>query len=223
VTGDRNQPPDIVEQGGRRFTSLNWSLPNWSPKWRPPRSAAILLAVGLVAGLVLGYAAGYRQAPRSASPPPPVSTSLSPAPALEIISPAAPPPLAGDSPVLTQSTGTCSAQAGREVQLGVEVTNQSPAEVTLGQVHPVLPLGGLKPLSQQWAQCGAHSAGQKPSVLAPGASTWFTATFEVLAKCPGPYPVQFTIDYTFGGRPGSEIVPGFPDLGHVAYAGCPAA
>jgi hypothetical protein len=206
VTGDRSQQPDIVEQGGRRFRSLNWSL-----KWRPTRGAAILLAVGLAAGLVLGYAAGVRQAPRSASPPRPVTVSPSPV------------PLAVASPVLMQTTGTCSAQAGRELQLGVEVTNQSTKNVTLGLVHPVLPLGGLKAVSQQWGPCGALATGQDSSVLAPGASIWFTVTFEVLVKCPGPFPVQFTIDYNYDGQAGTEGMPGFPDLGQVPYTGCPAA
>jgi hypothetical protein len=226
VTGDRSQQdgpgsppggggpaPDILEQSGRRFPSLNWSL-----KWRPPRSAAILLAVGLVAGLVVGYAAGVRQVPKSAGPPPPATVSPSPVP------PSPAPLLAAGGQVLTQTTSSCSAQVGRQLQLGVEVTNQSAADVTLGLVHPVLPLGGLKAVAQQWAPCGGlGEAGRDPDLLTPGASTWFSVTFQVLVGCPGPLPVQFTVDYIFEGQLGTASLPGFPDLGQVPYADCPTA
>jgi hypothetical protein len=192
---------DVVEQGGRRFPSLHW---------RPPRGAAILVAVGLVAGLALGYAAGDRQASKGVSPPRPAPGAASPVPSL----------VAG-SPALTQTFGTCAAQVGRELQLGVQVTNRSTADITLKLVHPVLPLGGLKWVSQQWAPCSALATGQDPAILTPGASTWFSVTFEVLLRCPGPLPVQFMIDYELNGQPAVTTLPGFPNLSQVPYAGCP--
>ena len=188
----------MVEQGGRHFPLLNW---------RPPRGAAILLAVGLVIGLAAGYAAGYRQAPRNASSP-----AASPATGTAV-------PFAG-GPALTQATGTCSSQSGRKLQLGVQVTNGSAAQIELGLVYPVLPLGGLRVISQQWAPCGAHNAGQVPAVLGPGNSTWFSLTFQVLVKCPGPLPVQFTVDYTTAGESAAVNLPGFSDLSQVPYTGC---
>lgn len=98
------------------------------------------------------------------------------------------------------------------------------APVTLGLIHPALPLGGLKPVSEQWAPCGALTAGQDPAVLGPGATTWLSVTFDVLIKCPGPLPVQFVVEYNVQAQPAaSTSMPGFPDLGHVPYAGCPAA
>ena len=207
--GDGDHAADVVEQGGRHFPLLNW---------RPPRGAAILLAVGLVIGLAAGYAAGYRQAPRNASSPAASPGSASPAPAPSPATGTAVPFAGG--PALTQATGTCSSQSGRKLQLGVQVTNGSAAQIELGLVYPVLPLGGLRVISQQWAPCGAHNAGQVPAVLGPGNSTWFSLTFQVLVKCPGPLPVQFTVDYTTAGESAAVNLPGFSDLSQVPYTGC---
>lgn len=212
---------DIVEQGGRRFRSPRW-FP--SPRWRPPRGAAILLAAGLAAGLALGYAAGDRQAHRSAGPPPPAAGAASPAPGSGSPAPGLPSPvlpLAAAGPALTQGIGTCAVQVGRELQLGVQITNQSAADITLKLVHPVLPLGGLTWVSQQWSPCSALPTGQDPAILPPGASTWFSVTFDVLVKCPGPLPVQFMVDYESDGVSAATTLPGFPDLSQVPYADCP--
>ena len=102
----------------------------------------------------------------------------------------------------------------------MQVTNGSAAQIELGLVYPVLPLGGLRVISQQWAPCGAHNAGQVPAVLGPGNSTWFSLTFQVLVKCPGPLPVQFTVHYTTAGDSAAVNLPGFPDLSQVPYTGC---
>ena len=218
---------DVVEQGGRRV--LPWR--NWpSRNRRPPRGAAVLLAVGLVIGLGAGYALGYRQAPRHAGPAP--TASLGPPPPLTApAQPGAPivvtlAPLQGtgtvltSGPALTQSTGTCSARSGRQLQLGVQVTNESATAVGLGQIRTVLPLGGLRVISQQWAPCGAMGAVQVPTSLAPGDSTWFSVTVQVLVPCPEPLPVQFTVGYTWAGKAASVNLPGFPDLGQLSYPGC---
>jgi hypothetical protein len=170
-------PADVVEQGSdRHFPSLNWRL---------PRSGVILLAAGLVIGLVAGYAAGYRQVIWTASPP-----VLSPSPGSSVLQPlgtGGQQPLLADQAV-TQATGTCSVQSGRELQLGVEVTNGSTAPVALGQVHAYFPLGGLRTISQQWGPCGARVFGQAQNLLGPGDSTWFSLTFQVLVKCPSHRP-----------------------------------
>ena len=214
---------DVVEQGGRRFfPSLNWR-----PPWRPPRGAAILLAVGLVIGLAAGYAAGHRQAPRNASASPTASAS----PALPVPPPAPQIVIQGtaiqgtgsvftDGLALTQDTGTCSVQSGRELQLGVQVTNSSTEPIVLSRIRTVFPLSGLKVVSQQWAPCGAIGAVQGPVALEPGDSTWFSVTVQVLVACPAPLPVQFTVSYTYAGQAASVNLPGFPDLGQVPYTGC---
>jgi hypothetical protein len=197
---------DLLEQGGRPLPWLHWRL---------PRGAAILLAAGLIVGLAAGYATGYRQA-RPARPAP-VSTA---APVRRATVATGPGTFYEDDPALSQAAGTCSAQSGRELQLGVQVTNDSIASVGLGRVRAVLPLGGLKAISQRWAPCGAIGTGQDPVSLAPGDSTWFSVTFRVLARCPGPDPVQFAVGYTTGRTSADVRLEGFPDLSRVRYSGC---
>jgi hypothetical protein len=214
---------DVVEQGGRRFfPSLNWR-----PPWRPPRGAAILLAVGLVIGLAAGYTAGHRQAPRNASASPTASASPAlpvPLPAPQIVIKGTAIQGTGTVPTgglaLTQDTGTCSVQSGRELQLGVQVTNISTEPIGLRRIRTVFPMSGLKVVSQQWAPCGATGAVQVPVILGPGDSTWFSVTVHVLVACPAPLPVQFAVSYTYAGEAATANLPGFPDLGQVPYTGC---
>jgi len=215
---------DVVEQGGRRiFPSLNRPPLNW----RPPRGAAILLAVGVVIGLTAGYAAWSHQAPRNASASPTASASPAPpvpAPAPQIVIKGTAIQGTGsvftDGLALTQDTGTCSVQSGRELQLGVQVTNTSTEPMVLSRIRTMFPLSGLKVVSQQWAPCGAIGAVQGPVALEPGNSTWFSVTVQVLVACPAPLPVQFTVNYTYAGQAAIVSLPGFPDLGQVPYTGC---
>jgi hypothetical protein len=107
----------------------------------------------------------------------------------------------------------------------VEVTNSSPAPVTLGQVTAVLPLGGLKQVDTQWGTCAALTNALAPNDvldLLPGESDWLTVTFQVTVRCPGPLPVQFSVGYVLDGKQATASLPGFPDLGQVPYSGCPA-
>jgi hypothetical protein len=197
---------DVLEVGGRRRPV---------PRRWPPSAALVLGAGALLAGLAVGYAAGARHAGEHAAPP---SPSRATAPAA--------PFSAGGFP-LSQSGPQCSVQTGRELQVGLQITNLSPAAVRLRRVEVALPLGGLRLTSQAWGPCGELPAtGEVPGNLLPptlgqGASSWFTVTFQVLVRCPQPLPVQFTLDYDQQGRPAAIRLPGFPDLGQVPYSGCP--
>jgi hypothetical protein len=196
---------DVLEAGRRRRPV---------PGWRPPAVALVLGAVGLVIGLAVGYAVGARHEGKPLSPPRATAAPTGPSFA------------AGGFP-LSQSGPECSAQVGHDLQLGVEVTNLSATAVTLRRVRVVLPLGGLRATSQTWGTCGElPAAAQIPGsalapTLGPGASAWFTVTFQVLVRCPGPLPVQFTVVFDQGGRlAGAMPLPSFPDLSQVPYAGC---
>ena len=178
---------DVLELGGRR---------RLVPRWWPPSAALVLGAAALLGGLVVGYAAGARHAGGHAAAP-------SPSPAA---GPAAP-FSAGGFP-LSQSGPQCSVQTGRELQVGLQITNLSPVAVRLRRVEVVLPLGGLRVTSQGWGPCGELPAtgetpgGILPPTLGRGASSWITVTFQVLVRCPQPLPVQFTLDYDQQGRRG---------------------
>ena len=131
-------------------------------------------------------------------------------------------------------------------QVGVEVINLSETSVTLGQIRPVLPRGGLRLVSQQWAPCGAlapswqaadggmivyvkSSTGEViegssiptgAAVLPPNGTAWLSATFQVLVACPRSLSVQFSVGYRENGRKGTAQLAGFLDLGQVTYTGC---
>jgi hypothetical protein len=204
---DGGRPPagdDVLEMGSRRGPVL---------RWRPPTAALVLAAVALLVGLAVGYAAGIRHAGKPPSPPRPAASQTTPSFA------------AGGFP-LSQTGPGCSAQIGHELQLGLEVTNLSDTPVTLRRVEVMLPMGGLKATSQAWGPCGVLPAlGEAPSsalppTLGPGASAWFTVTFQVLVKCPQPLPVHFVLDYNQSGRSAAMPLPSFPDLGQVSYGKC---
>jgi hypothetical protein len=198
---------DVLELDGRRRR-----VPRWWPPWA---SAALVPAVvALLVGLAAGYAVGVRHAGDHAAAPQPSRAAARAA------------PFSAGGFSLSQSGPQCSVQHGRQLQVGLEITNLSSAAVRLRRVEVVLPLGGLKVTSQAWGPCGkvppiGHASG---SVLFPavrrGGSSWFTVTFRVLVRCPRPLPVQFTIEYDQQGRPAAIRLPGFPDLGQIPYSGC---
>jgi hypothetical protein len=189
--------------------------------------------VTLVAGLVIGYAVGHGQRQAAASPGAPgspgaVAGSSVPSPVAQDpsrVQAAAPPTsftFAG--PALTENPGTCSAQAGRDLQLGIPVTNQSPVPVLLDSAKPVTPEPGLlKVLSWRWAPCGFDSDGIVPDVvvLGPGQTAWLTAVVRPLTKCPAAAPLEFHITYSANGQRATTRLPGFADLGAAHYSGCP--
>ena len=247
---------DVVEHGAAPLRLPGWARrPRWLPALgrRPSRGAAILGIAGLVVGLAAGYALGYRH-PGQAAPPPRATAAGTVLPV--VAGPTAPPGLAAsaDGPgayssslsiagpsELAQTGGACSVQRGWDLQLGVELINLSGTAVTLGQVRSILPLGGLRPVSQQWGPCGEISSswqtsgggsfvfiksstgeveGGSSTVLAPYGTAWLSVTFRVLVACPVPLPVQFRVSYQENGRTGTAQLPGFPDLGQVTYTGC---
>jgi len=200
--GDPSAGADVLESG-------NWRRP--ARRWRPPQAAVVMGAAGLLAGLAAGYAIGTRHAGSH-----PAASARS-----RGVARAAASPVVGDFPLI-QAGPECSAQTGRELQLGLQVMNTSATSVALRRVDVLLPLGGLRPVAQAWGPCGelpslSHAPG---TVLPAGAGTWFTVTFRVLVGCPQALPVQFRLRYDLDGRPGSSFLAGFSDLGQVPYDGC---
>lgn len=181
---------------------------------RPPRYA--IATAALVVGLGAGYSAGDRRAlPLRAGTASPTASAV-PAPTATLSS-------TGSAALSQDTTAACSAQTGQELQLGVEVTNQSAVAVVFQSARSVLSLGGLKQASWQWAPCGAlpGGPGQTEETLKPGQSTWLTATFKVEQHCPAASPVQFTVAYLLAGHPATAALPGFPNLRQIPYNGCP--
>ena len=230
------EPEDIVEQGSEhepRFT-----LPNW----RPSRAAGILAAVTLLAGLAVGYSIGKQQGGHTSA----TAASASPRPTASATNPASPAFLVNpaysstvtiqtntgqiitsfplDGPTLTQNPGTCSVQVGQNLELGIQVTNQSPGLVLLQSVKPDLyGFKLLKVLSWQWGPCGFNPDGTPSTTataLLPGQTAWLTVTVKPLVACPAPAPVQFDVTYSANQQNSSVMLPGFSDLTGVSYSGC---
>jgi hypothetical protein len=197
-----------------------------SPGRRPSGSAIVLAAAALIAGLAVGYAAGTGTSGGLA--PPAAQASTTPTaraiPAARVTSP--PEQRIVDGAAVEQSTVSCAEQSGSQLQLGVEVTNQSAAAVTLTGVELLFPgdAGALRELSWQWAPCGAINYELYPRTiqLLAGSSAWLSATFTVLVHCPAAYPVQFSVNYVTVGVTAATILPGFPDLGDVPDMSCPS-
>jgi hypothetical protein len=214
--------PDILEQQSRLRLSR---LP--SPGWRPSRGASILAAVTLAIGLAAGYAVGHGQGPGAAPAPDKPAAPVGQAPdgaTFETIVATAPPASTGFGPALTEDPGTCSVQTGRDLELGIPVTNQSGARVLLESVKPVPGVSGLlKVLSWGWDPCGFDHDGIVPDTVAlgPGETTWVTAVVQPLVACPGPAPLQFQVTYSINSLRNTSNLPGFPDLSDVHYSGCP--
>jgi hypothetical protein len=210
---------DIVESGPREW-----------PAGRRRLGIIVLAAAALLVGLAAGYAAGARHGPGRAAPPARSRSAAARSGAAP--SSAIPGGLALSGEVAVQQGRQCSAQIGRELQLGIQVVNQSAQSMVLRRVRPVLPLGGLKAVTQSWGPCGElpQPASAGGNVLAAHGSAWLTVTFRVLLPCPAPIPVQFAVTFEFRHQPagGPRLVitsrlPGFVDLGNVPYAGCPLA
>jgi hypothetical protein len=204
-TAPRDQLPgrnDVLEHAGRRV----------------PPVALLLALAGLVVGLIVGYSVGEQDSGSPQAGLSPSASSASPAPV-----PSTPVPEFGQA-VVTQSGRQCSEQTGpRKLQLGVQVTNTSRSLVVLRTVRALLPLGGLTETAHAWGTCGQlpNPGNSAPNALPAGASAWFTVTFRVGAKCPGALPVQFRLSFWQPGRVQNVRLPGFVDLGHVPYSGCP--
>lgn len=191
---------DVVDQGHRPA--------------RGPAFAAGLAVAALVLGLAVGYGIGRNQAPSRPAAVPSARSSTSVA--------ASPPPVFA-LPELGQSGQQCAEQIGHRLQLGVQITNESATSVRLSSVRVILPMTGLKQTAQAWGTCGQLPGLPDPraTLVSAGGSAWFTVTFRVLDRCPGALPVQFLLSYDRGGSMKTVRLPGFVDLGHVPYSGCP--
>jgi hypothetical protein len=203
---------DVISNGDQR--DRPGGRPPWWPGWAG-RSTTAIAGLALAIGLIAGYLGGHQQR-QTAAPPRPAKTT----------SPPAPQPTVPQSvfPDLTPTGNRCAIQSGTTLQLGVEVANESDHALGVGQFRAVLPVGGLRPIAATVGTCGALQPGPPASLtLPPGQTEWLTITFHVLERCPQPYPVQFVVSYTDSGKPATAQMDEFPDLGQVAYSGCPGA
>jgi hypothetical protein len=187
---------DIIESG-----------PDGPPRAQRGIAVGLTLALVVIAALA-GYLFGSRHRDATATPRAPSSPTAQ----------------AGTQPIA--GTGKrCSAQLKDQLQLGIEIINQSTTTTTLRQVQAVLPLSGLRATVSTWGSCGQLRASQSGDdyPLPAGATAWLAVTFDILVPCPGSRPVRFRVNYTQVGESATADLPGFADLGDVPYtsAKCP--
>ncbi len=195
--------PDVIEIGSARAASQQ----------RRVRLVG-LVCVTLVVGLILGYLLGTQRAQQRTGAAMP--TGVAPT-TRSLVSAGTQPP--------TPTGNRCSAQLGNQLQLGVEVVNQSSVGMTLMQADANLPLGGLRVAAAAWGSCGqlARVDDAAPRALPSGATAWLRMTFDVLVPCPEPLPVLFSVTYAQAGKLAVSDVGGFSDLGEVPFAACSAS
>jgi hypothetical protein len=179
---------------------------------RVVRQATLELTIGALAvGLVVGFIGGRVSAHHQHQAAKPVSS-----PARAGIPTATPIIFTGNS---------CGVQRGMDLQLGIEVKNQSETGVRLGKVLPTFPMGGLHMIASGLGTCGEipFASPFTDPVLGPGMTGWVTATVSVEVRCPQPLPVGFIVRFEQAGRSLAAELNGFPDLSQVAYRNCPYA
>jgi hypothetical protein len=198
--------------------TLDGSEPGGSPGLRP--LTWVVLAVGCVlAGVVVMLL--RPPADPAAAPPPP--------------SPAVSPPtwpdanLAGGRGVnLSSNTLTlgriCTpvTDGRRTLALSFTLVNESSIAITLIDVEPVLPIGGLQPRRPNTAggTC-EHPDTQAPGgLLAPGATQLITLRFGLPEQCPQPFPVQARINLRAQQMVGMTTVAVYRDLGAIDFDSC---
>jgi hypothetical protein len=120
-----------------------------------------------------------------------------------------------------QPTGQqCALQLGKNLLIGIEIENTSNFTITVHQVIPEFPLGGLHTIEIEYGVCGELPAVIPITTLGPGSTEWITATVAVRVKCPEPLPVWFKVRYSRAGRSEEIVIQAFPDLGQVSYGNC---
>lgn len=169
-----------------------------------------MAALTLVVGLAVGYVVGHGQGRGAGAAP---GKSAAPSASSDF-----------SGPFLTENPGTCSVQVGRDLELGIQVTNLSGETVLLESVKPMpLMSGVLKVLSWRWDPCGFDKDGIVPDTvsLGPGETAWVSTVVKPLIACPGPAPLRFQVTYSVNSQQSTFDLPGFADLGAVRYSGCP--
>jgi hypothetical protein len=187
--------------------------PRWSPRLgRTGKLTAKLVVAALAVGLLGGYLGGYQIGDAHARGliPKPKPTSA----------------LALSSFGLAETGAQCSTTLGRQLQIGVEVVNGSPAAIRLGALTARFPRGGMTATgATAWEPCGTlpNANAANGPVLPVGASTWLSVTVTTSGECPDGLPVEYVASFDQDGQTYTVALPGFVEMGTALLKGCPAA
>ena len=111
----------------------------------------------------------------------------------------------------------------KTLAVSFNLVNISHSEVTLMDVKPRLPMGGLRPIAPNTAGGTCEHPDKKApgGLLFPGDTKLITMRFRLPKGCPQPYPVQARIDLWVNQMVGTTTVPVYNDLGSVVFDSCP--
>src|ERR1700689_1162362 len=92
---------------------------------------------------------------------------------------------------LADNGGRCAVQVGRNLELGIELVNQSSSPVIVRRITPVFALGGFRPTTSGAGSCGALPGSRyvQPTAILPGATERVAGTLKALVHCPQARPV----------------------------------
>jgi hypothetical protein len=119
----------------------------------------------------------------------------------------------------------CAVEFGHQLQLGIEITNDTRHTVSLKTigVDVILPVQGLSVRAKQFGTCGLVGGNTGPQPLAPGNSTWISATFDNHQPCPVSSSSNIftaSIIYTVHYDDGLIATGGFSNLPDIAFPAC---
>lgn len=119
----------------------------------------------------------------------------------------------------------CPAVTDGRTTLAVSFTlvNVSHISVTVMDVEPVLPIGGLRPRGANTAGGTCEDPGMEApgGLLHPGATQLITMRFRLPKECPQPFPVQARVRLRVNQMVGTTTVAVYSDLGSVDFDRCP--
>lgn len=104
-----------------------------------------------------------------------------------------------------------------------ELQNLSGSPLTLLDVQPVPPAGGLSPTGVVTAggSCRVPGVDRPGGLLRPEEIQLITLRFDLPAECPQPYPVQVRVGLRAEQMVGTTTAPVRRDLGEVRFDTCP--
>jgi hypothetical protein len=110
----------------------------------------------------------------------------------------------------------------RTLTVSFTVVSLASTPITLADIHPSLPMGGLTTLSStvEGGTCDAPDPTSAGRRLAPGGSAAVVFTFRLPRECPAPYPVQAYVLVGVGDGVVADGVPVLADLGGVDFTAC---
>ncbi|HST85367.1 MAG TPA: hypothetical protein VLL08_26745 [Kineosporiaceae bacterium] len=111
----------------------------------------------------------------------------------------------------------------KALAVSFNLVNLSDTAVTVMDVEPRLPLGGLRPSGPNTAGGTCEHPGRRApgGLLFPGDTQLITMRFRLPKKCPQAYPVQARVALRVNQMVGMTTVPVYNDLGAVVFDSCP--